>query len=86
MTHFWHQQQEQALSKALYRSIHLGRTNPDYIALHPTEHKFQSAQADQHCYDKCTPEAKDRITKLVKKKQKFYHIPTVERPKRINRE
>ncbi len=85
MKHFWEIECKNALEKQLYRSIHLARTNPDYQIAHPTETKFQLSKAESGNCHECQPDAVKRITEAVTKKQQFYIMPAVERPKRLNR-
>ncbi len=80
--HNWKHSQDAALKKALYRSIHLCRTNPDYRMRYPSEAKANPkglVLLEPH------PEAVKRITHdyMVRIRNAFQ--PAVERPKRLNK-
>ncbi len=80
--HNWKHSQDAALKKALYRSIHLCRTNIDYRTRYPSEAKANPKNLillEPH------PEAVKRITHdyMVRIRNAFQ--PSVERPKRLNK-
>ncbi len=85
MTSFWEQAKLKYLEHCKYRAIHLARCNPDYYINHTQEHKDQLSQSEKHCFNHHCPEADKRITKEVEVKQRYALVPTVERPKRLNR-
>lgn len=78
---FWIQHKEITLAKALYREYRQEMTNPDTKINHPNECK----ECPEHKKHQPHPEATKRITKLYIKKQNV-EMPTVDRPKRYNRQ
>ncbi len=95
MTLFWKKAKHRALLHQLERSKHL-RTNITYKIKYPNE--CRNCDVDYQIgtkknkdgklrpvYIKVNPEAAKRITEEVQKLQAAATVPTVERPKRINR-
>ncbi len=78
----WPKQRKKALLKAKYRAIHLARTNPDYQIAHPSECRENPENKILPC---CHPEAEKRIDKKYETIFRAAQVPTVDRPKRLNR-
>ncbi len=78
----WHQQQKKALAKALYREIQLARNNPDHALRYPAIHKANPEQKILKC---CSPEREKEIKHKHEVRRKLVIPPTVERPRRLNR-
>ncbi len=78
----WPKAIHRALEKKKHRAIHLARTNPDYKIAHPNECRDNPENKILLC---CHPEAEKRITEEHIKMIKLSVVPTVERPKRLNR-
>ncbi len=73
---------ERALKKQLYRAIHLCRTNPDYQLKYPQEVKQNPSKKLLRVP---TQEAVKRINHEYEVRVRNNIVPTVERPKRLNR-
>jgi len=82
MEKFWEKRIRVHEEHAQYRAIHLARCNPDYQRLHPQEAK---QNPDRKLLKDCHPEARKRIHEECEKYQRHVHVPTVERPERLNR-
>jgi len=80
--HSWKHCIERALEKQLYRAIHLCRTNPDYKLKYPQEVKENPTGK---VLLSCTASAKKRIEHEHMVRIRNNIVPTVERPKRLNR-
>ncbi len=80
--HSWTHCLERALEKALYRSIHLCRTNPDYRLKYPAEAR---ANSGGKVMLQPNPEAKKRILHEHEVRIRNNLVPIVDRPKRFNR-
>ncbi len=76
----WKKACARALEKQLYRSIHLSRTNQDYQIKFPNE-----CRDNPNGLSKCHPEAQKRLLKEHEKILRLSIMPTVIRPKRLNR-
>ncbi len=82
MTSFWEHRKKVAIDTQLRRAIHLARCNIDYQVKHPNECRDNP---EHKLLKKCHPEAEKRIRKDMEKLQARAEMPTVERPKRLNR-
>ncbi len=82
MAFTWPKQIQKALEKKKYRAIHLARTNPDYQLKHPNECRDNPDRKVLTC---CHPEAEKRILEEHEKMLRLAVVPSVERPKRMNR-
>ncbi len=83
MTAFsWQHRRKVALEKALYRSIHLCRCNPDYCMQHIAEARLNPTKK---VLKEPNIEAKKRIVHEHEIRMKLTTVPSVERPKRLNR-
>ncbi len=71
-----------ALQHKKYRAIHLARTNIDYQIQHPNETRDNP---EKKVLTHCHKEAEKRIIEEHEKMIRLAIIPTVERPKRLNR-
>ncbi len=81
-TFLWKMATERALQKKLYRAIQLARNNPDYQLKYPQEHKQNpEGKVLSHCHK----DAEIRITKEHITTLRNSQVPSVERPKRLNR-
>ncbi len=80
--HSWKHSLDRALEKQLYRSIHLCRTNPDYRLSFPAE---VAKNPNRKVLLEPNPEAKKRILHEHEVRIRNNLMPTVERPKRLNR-
>ncbi len=80
--HNWKHSQDRALAKALYRSIHLCRTNLDYRTRYPAEAK---ANPKLLVLLQPHPEAVKRITHDYRSRIRNSFMPAVERPERLNK-
>ncbi len=80
--HSWEHSIERALEKQLYRSIHLCRTNPDYRLKYPAEFKENPSGK---LLTVPTASARKRILHEHEVRIRNNIVPTVERPKRLNR-
>jgi len=80
--HNWKTSQQRALAKALYRSIHLCRTNEDYRMKYPAEAK---ANPKNIVLLQPHPEAVKRITRDYASRIRNSFFPPVERPARLNK-
>ncbi len=80
--HDWKYSQKKALEKALYRSIQLCRTSPDYRMKFPSEAK---ANPKGLVLTEPHPEAVKRITHDYGVRISNAFAPKVERPKRMNK-
>ncbi len=78
----WPKVQERALRKQKHRAIHLARCNPDYQIEHPEEVR---CNPESKILDCCHPEASKRIEKRHVQILQKVAVPTVDRPKRYNR-
>ncbi len=78
----WNYSQEKALAKALYRSIHLCRCNPDYRLKHVAEAKLDPKREN---ISKVNIEARKRIEHDIEAHIKMVTQPSVARPARFNR-
>ncbi len=79
---FWKKQRDKAIAHRLIRSIHLQRGNLDYQIKYPNE----SADNPNNVIKTSPhPEAKIRITKEFATMMKRANVPSVIRPKRLNR-
>ncbi len=82
MAFSWKRHQEKALAKALYRSIHQCRCNPDYKLKHVGEAK---ANPKLEVLKTVNPEARKRIEHAHIVHLKLVTPPVVQRPARVNR-
>ncbi len=82
METFWEHRKAEAIKTQLRRAINLARTNPDYQMKHPNECRDNPSHK---ILTQCHPEAKKRIIQEMTKKHHNAEMPTVERPKRLNR-
>ncbi len=78
----WKVSQKRSLETQLRRAIHLERCNIDYQILHPSESR---SNPDRKVLKQCHPEAKVRILKKHEKWLAVHMVPSVIRPKRLNR-
>ncbi len=78
----WLKHQQKALDKALYRSIHLARCNPDYQLKYSSECRDNPERKVLHS---CHPEAQKRIEHDHSVRLHMVTPPKVERPQRLNR-
>ncbi len=78
----WIKHQKKSLDKALYRSIHLARCNPDYQLKFPSECRDNPSR---HVLHKCHPEAEKRIMHDHSVRLHMVTPPIVKRPERLNR-
>ncbi len=80
MTSFWEKHREKGLNKRLQRSIHQARTNIDYQIKHPNE-KPASGQIKKEPHADAKKRIQDQQIKILKNS----NVPTIVRPKRINK-
>ncbi len=78
----WPKAISKALEKKKYRSIQLARINKDYQIKYPNECRDNP---DGKIVIHCHPEAEKRILKEHEKMLRLAIVPTVDRPKRLNR-
>ncbi len=83
MESFWVRRKRIAIETQYERAINAARCNPDYQRKYPQEHK---SNPECKILKACHPDAKKRIEKEMLIKQRSSVIPTVERPKRMNRQ
>ncbi len=76
----WKKACDRALKKQYYRSIQLARTNSDYQVKYPNE-----CRDNPDGKNICHPEAKKRLLEAHEKILRLSIVPSVERPKRMNR-
>ncbi len=80
--HSWQHCIDRALKHQLYRSIHLCRTNPDYLLKYPSEVK---SNPENKVLNTVNHEAKKRIEHEHMVRVRNNVVPIVDRPKRFNR-